>query len=89
MKVLIDKSFGKDIESVDDKKILHTLVKLIEKIGETEQISQIHNCKKLKGTKNAYRIRLGDYRIGFVFNGQDIEFIRFLHRKDIYNYFPE
>jgi len=67
MKVLIDKSFAKDVESVDDKKILHTLVKLIEKIGETEQISQIPNCKKLKGTKNAYRIRLGDYRIGFVF----------------------
>lgn len=89
MKVLIDKSFAKDIESIDNKKVLHALVELIEKIRKKEQISQIHHCKKLKGTKNAYRIRLGDYRIGFVFNGQDIEFIRFLHRKDIYNYFPD
>lgn len=45
-------------------------------------------CKKLTGFKNAYRIRMGEYRIGFVFENGTIELIRILGRKDIYKYFP-
>jgi len=35
-----------------------------------------------------YRIRLGDYRIGLVVNEQTVVFVRFLHRREIYRYFP-
>ncbi|HAO10876.1 MAG TPA: plasmid stabilization protein, partial [Planktothrix sp. UBA8407] len=44
--------------------------------------------KKLKGDDNAYRLRVGDYRIGFYFDGETVTFARVLHRKDIYRYFP-
>ena len=42
----------------------------------------------MTGFPNAFRIRLGNYRIGIVRNGVAIEFVRFLDRKDIYKYFP-
>jgi mRNA interferase RelE/StbE len=48
----------------------------------------IINCKKLKGSTNAYRIRLGEYRIGFVFEDDHIDFVRFLHRSKVYDVFP-
>ncbi|MBX6423476.1 type II toxin-antitoxin system RelE/ParE family toxin [Thermosulfurimonas sp. F29] len=44
--------------------------------------------KKLKGYKDFYRIRIGDYRIGLQIKENKIIFVRFLHRKEIYRCFP-
>lgn len=89
MIVLIDKSFEKDVKSVKDRKILNSIADIIEEIQNTEKLTDIPNCKKLKGSSNAFRIRLGNYRIGFVFEDNQIKFIRFLHRSKIYDYFPD
>jgi mRNA interferase RelE/StbE len=89
MNILIDKSFRKDTDKINDKKLLHSLADCIEAVQSTKKLSEISNCKKLKGSKNAYRIKLGEYRIGFIFKNQTVEFIRFLHRSVVYNYFPE
>ncbi|MEZ0486223.1 type II toxin-antitoxin system RelE family toxin [Fibrella aquatica] len=45
------------------------------------------NCKKLKGFKNLYRIRSGDYRIVYSIEDQvlSIEVVRIGNRKDIYS----
>ena len=42
----------------------------------------------MEGFKNAYRIKIGDYRIGVFIEEDTIEFVRFVHRKDIYKKFP-
>ncbi|MFP4128637.1 MAG: type II toxin-antitoxin system RelE family toxin [Desulfonatronovibrio sp.] len=44
--------------------------------------------KKLSGFKNFYRIRYSDYRIGIALQEDKVVFIRVLHRKDIYKFFP-
>ncbi len=41
-----------------------------------------------KGESSYYRIRFGDYRIGIKIEDDLVIFIRALHRKDIYRYFP-
>jgi mRNA interferase RelE/StbE len=64
MKVLIDKSFDKDVSKIDDKKIRLSIVALIEEVQKAKNLSDITNIKKLKGHKSAYRIRMGEYRIG-------------------------
>jgi mRNA interferase RelE/StbE len=53
-----------------------------------ENLQQITHLKKLRGGENYYRIKLGDYRIGVIVENEVITFVRFLHRKDIYRYFP-
>ena len=88
MNVLIDTYFKKDTAKIIDKKLLNSIADCIEEIKELKKLSEITNCKKLKGGKNAYRIKVGDYRIGFIFEKQTIEFVRFLHRSEIYNRFP-
>jgi mRNA interferase RelE/StbE len=35
-----------------------------------------------------YRVRIGDYRIGLELAGDELIFVRCLHRKEIYRYFP-
>lgn len=89
MKVLIDKSFEKDIIKINNNKILHAVANCIESVQKAEKLSGIPGCAKLKGSKNAYRIRIGDYRVGFIFENQTVYFIRFLHRSKIYYNFPD
>jgi mRNA interferase RelE/StbE len=89
MKVLIDKSFEKDANEITDKKLLQSLAECIREVQKTDKLTAITNCKKLKGYKNAYRISLGKYRLGFIFENQTIQFIRFLHRSKIYQKFPD
>ena len=57
----------------------------VENVKTTIDINQL---KKLKGYKSAFRIKVGDYRIGLFIENDVIEFARILHRKDIYNLFP-
>lgn len=89
MIVKIDKSFVKDTDKIVDKKLLNSIADCIESIREINKLSEIPNCKKLKGSKNAYRIRIGNYRIGFIFENHNVEFVRFLHRDKIYDSFPD
>jgi mRNA interferase RelE/StbE len=44
--------------------------------------------KKLKTGMAYYRLRIGDYRLGMVIEGDGVKFVRLLHRSEIYRYFP-
>ncbi|MFZ4800026.1 MAG: type II toxin-antitoxin system RelE family toxin [Bacteroidia bacterium] len=89
MKILIDKSFQKDTDKITDQKIIKSIFNCILKIQKLDKLTDLANCKKLKNSNTAYRIRIGDYRIGFLFENDSVILIRFLHRSKIYNYFPE
>jgi len=54
-------------------------------INTLEELSDI---KAMKGYSDRYRIRIGDYRIGIEVNGDVIEVMRVLHRREFYRYFP-
>lgn len=61
---------------------------IFKELPLVERLEDLNNIKKLKGYKNYYRIKIGEYRIGFTRNADSIILERVLHRKDIYNYFP-
>ena len=89
MKVKIDKSFQRDVKKVADKKLRSKIAACIESLLFSKTISEIQNIKKLKVRGNYYRIRIGQYRIGMLADGDEIILIRFLHRRDVYKYFPK
>ena len=89
MKVKIDKSFQRDIKKVNNKNVNGRIADLIEKLTYTKNIHEIENLKKLNFPRNYFRIRLGVYRIGVIIIEDEIHLIRFLHRKEIYRYFPK
>ena len=67
---------------------LRRIQKVIEAVEAARTFRQIANLKRLDAKGKYYRIRLGDHRIGFVFEQGAVTFVRCLHRKDIYRYFP-
>lgn len=88
MNVEFRESFQRDLRAIKDAKLLAKIRSLIESLELAEDIREIRNTKKLRGSKSYYRIRLGDYRIGFAVEQGSIVLVRFLSRKDIYRVFP-
>lgn len=88
MEVNFDKSFLKSLEKINDKAVFKKIEKAIIHCESANTLLEIPNLKKLKGFANFYRIKIGDYRIGVEVEGNSINFIIVLHRKDIYKLFP-
>jgi mRNA interferase RelE/StbE len=88
VKTAFRQSFARDLKSVRDKKLLHRIKEIIEAIEMADSLGVLPNLKKLKGAKNYFRLKLGDYRIGIAVENNTVIFVRFLDRKDIYKYFP-
>ena len=51
------------------------LQKVILKLETAESLSEIHNLEKLKGHPIAWRIRIGDYRLGLFAENQVLELV--------------
>ena len=88
MKTAFRKSFEADLAAITNAALLNRVRKIIEQVEAAPTFQQIPNLKRLESAGKYYRIRLGNYRIGFVFDQGVVTFVRCLDRKDIYRYFP-
>lgn len=89
MKIKIDKSFDRDVSKIKDKNILRKLRAFISAVDKVNDITGVSHVKKLQGYHSFYRVKIGDYRLGLELTPDNmIIFTRFLHRKDVYRYFP-
>ena len=83
------KSFARDLKKKSKGiKLRSRVQEIIHEVDNAENLHEIKNIKKLKAEGDYYRIRLGDYRIGLKIKGGTVIFVRFLHRNEIYRYFP-
>ena len=80
--------FLRDLERLKDKKTKQQVKAHIQKIKAAKQLSEITQLKKLKGHPCAYRIRIGNYRMGVFIENDCVTFARFVKRNDIYKLFP-
>ena len=88
MKVLFKSSFAKDLRKIKEKKIKQQVLGIIQQVENASDLQDIDDLKKLQGVDKYYRLKMGDYRFGLVLEQDTLLFVRFLHRKDIYRYFP-
>jgi len=65
MIVEFDKSFLKSLSKVKDSRELYKVKSQILQLEKAKGLNNIKSLKKLIGFKNYYRIRVGNYRIGF------------------------
>ncbi|MCI0333421.1 MAG: type II toxin-antitoxin system RelE/ParE family toxin [Planctomycetes bacterium] len=88
MTVTFRRSFTRDLRNIKDRRVAAKVQQAIENVESADTLGDIANLKKLANTSNFYRIRIGDYRIGVAIEGNVVEFVRCLHRRDLYRYFP-
>ncbi len=87
MEVLFLRSFEKDLSKADATVRKRILV-LIRRMEAAESVFGLQQVKKLKGSKEAYRIRIGHYRLGFFVSVQQFQLARLIDRREIYRFFP-
>ena len=87
MKVIYLRSVMKDVKKIKDPKLKDKILSVIEDMKEASKLEELRSLKKLSGHPTAYRIRIGDYRLGFYFEEDTIMLARFLKRSDIFKVF--
>ncbi|MFK7971928.1 MAG: type II toxin-antitoxin system RelE/ParE family toxin [Bacteroidia bacterium] len=99
MEVVYERAFLKDIKKLKDPKTSRLLGTTLTKVEYAVEnwpvdggVPVMPGLEKLKGFDQFYRIRVGDYRIGISIEISEEEqffrIVRFLHRKEVYRYFP-
>ena len=64
MRIQYLSKFSKDLDKINLPAVKKSILNVIEEVKVADSINQIGNVKKLVGFKSAYRIRIGQYRIG-------------------------
>ena len=88
MVLKIEKTFYKDLSKISNAKLALEVKNAIIEFENAKTLREISGIKKLSGHRSAYRKRIGEFRIGFFAEGNTIEVICFLHRREIYRFFP-
>ena len=90
MVVLFKPSFVKDCRKLPEKirqEVEEVCFNIFPKISGLAEF-KLYPLRKIRGFRFYWRIKIGNYRIGFRKNGSEVVFMRVLPRKDIYRYFP-
>lgn len=88
MIAVITDEFRKSLRKLNINDVNGKVLETIENVENAQTTQDIRGLKKLKGYKTAYRIRIGDYRIGIHISSETVYFNRIASRKNIYDEFP-
>jgi mRNA interferase RelE/StbE len=88
VRLVFTKRFAKDLRAIQDKSVKSSVQAALDKMQRAARVEDVGDVVKMKGSKNAFRTRIGEYRIGFYLDGDLITLARFANRKDIYRLFP-
>ena len=90
MEVSFKPSFIKDFEKLPRDVRAEVRSMCLELFPKIYTLAEMHpyRVKPLHEFKQYYRIKLGNYRIGFKKENHSVIFMRVLDRKDIYKHFP-
>jgi len=88
LRVAFKRSFIRDLEKIRNQSLKDRIRQAIELAKQAHNLQDISHIRKLRGSERYYRIRLGNYSIGLAVEGDEVTFVRFLHRRDVYRYFP-
>jgi len=88
VQVIFRRSFAKDLRKIRRKALRQEVQAVIEQIEQSTTLYDLSNVKHLTSEGPYYRIRIGDYRLGLLVEDDTVTMVRFLHRREIYRYFP-
>ena len=88
MKTAFRESFARDLRQLRQPEVRARVKQVIEAVERAAGPAEIPQLRKLRSTGAYFRIRIGDYRLGLVIEGDQATLVRILHRREIYRFFP-
>lgn len=80
--------FVRDISRIRDRAVLQRVDEALSALEAAASLREVAGIVKLAGFDNDFRIRIGDYRMGFSLEAGVVVLYRLLHRRNFYRYFP-
>ncbi len=81
--------FTQDLTAITDALLLRRIKEIMEQVKRATTFRDLPYLEPLEERGKYYRIRLGDYRLGVLFDKGTFTFVRCLGREEIYRYFHE
>ena len=80
--VEVKPSARKELESLPD----NVLARVLQKMNSLRTAPRPAGCKKLKGYKDQWRVRVGDWRVVYIIDdaAKLISITRIAHRREVY-----
>ncbi len=80
--VEIKVSARKELDALPD----HVLARVVGKLEALADVPRATGCKKLKGYKDQWRIRIGDWRVVYLIDEKVklVSVVRIAHRREVY-----
>ena len=89
MKVIRTDWYCSDFERISDKNIIRRADNTVEKLKSANSLREVTNIKPMQGYPGFYRIRFGNFRIGFSLEADNsILLLAIGHRSVFYRNFP-
>lgn len=88
LEIQINKKFLKELSGIPASQQIKIERFIFTNIKSFKKPEDIPKLSKLKGYRNYYKLRFGNYRAGIKIKNNVLTFERILHRKDIYKYYP-
>ena len=88
MQVEFTPRFSRDLRQVRSTEVRRQVIEKIEEMEAANNLFDVAGVSRLTGAGRFYRIRIGNYRMGFSTAGDVVILERFLPRDQIYRYFP-
>jgi mRNA interferase RelE/StbE len=73
MKTEFTSRFYQNIDKITHATVKSELSGIIQQVEKAKQLAELKNIKKLKGHSIAYRIRMGNFRIGIFYENNIVE----------------
>ena len=89
MRVRYKPSFRRDVRRIRDADLHRRIQRKITEIEAVATINEVSAIGRLRSASgNHYRVRIGEYRLGVLVEGDTVTLLRFSHRSDFYRRFP-
>jgi len=90
MTVLAEDTFYAGLKRISDKTITDRVGSAIKKLESANNLRDVAGIKAMQGYTGYYRMRVGDWRIGFSLEVDDsIILLKIGPRGEFYKYFPK
>ena len=87
MEIELQRGFAKDIRRIP-KQVQKQVASVIQLIIAANTLDDIPHLKQLSGYPNYFRIKMGQYRMGFFWDGEKLLIESFGVRGDFYKKYP-
>ena len=84
MDVRFTTRFNRDLERIRDRQVAQSVEQAIDTLKAADRLTEVAGVSHLVNRGSRYRMRIGDYRLVMLSEGEGLILERILHRREVY-----